>query len=698
MTRFAGASRALVGLAIAGTVVACVLSLGVSESVGDPWTGGDAGSRLWSFAALLPVVAITVVVHLRRPQHLLGHRLALAAGLLATSTCIGLWLREDAGSSWRHAFAVGGSAADLAAIGAVAVLLATFPTGRMALAVERTIFWTGVTTVAVAAVALVPARVRAVPALTPPWSPLQVPSLTFLGSRGEVFLVFAALAPVAAVGVLLWRAPAKSDEERMHLRWLALAGVAAAAVVATIHLARRLGIVELGGGFYSLAPRVVGWLLVASAVAITTLRPGVADAAAAVRRVAVAAALLVTLGLAGALAWFAAGASTGTPLPGAQALAAGLTVAALFFPARDLFERMADRWLFGDAVGDAELLSEFGHHAERTADVEELAQLVATTAQRGLRVTWAKATLSGPETETDRSGPVGLAGTPPEPPEPVASVDLANAGDIVGRLECGPKRRGAFTGHDGQLLAALAREAALSVQNAQQASQLAQRLEEIRLQAAELAASRTRIVQAQEAERRRIERNIHDGAQQELAALIAKLRLAQNQLARSPETAARTIEEAQHDVRRALDDLRALARGIHPAVLSDRGLLDAIEAGASRLPLEVVIDADPALRGERFPDDIEGAAYFVTSEALANVLKYAAATRVSVTIRVANGRLRVRVQDDGIGFDPRDADGTGLANMVDRADALGGRVRVDSRKGAGTTVTVDLPIAIAAAR
>jgi signal transduction histidine kinase len=696
VARFSSASRALVAVAIGTTVAAVVLALRETADPGvDAWTAGAAGFRLWALTALLPVVVIAVVVHLRRPDHRLGLWFALCAALLGASTSAGLWLHGGIDVPLRHSVAIAGAALDVATIVAVTALLATFPTGRAGRLVEPVLVGAGSAFALVAAVTALGSRVHVVPAPTPPWSPLQVPSLTFLGSAGEALLALAAVVPLAGVVALLWRRSGMSNEERMHVRWVALAGVTALAAIATIHLIRRLGIVELGDGFYAVAPRVVGWLLIASAVAITTLRPGVADAAAPVRRVAVGAALLVTLGLAGGLAWFAAGASTGTSLPGARALAAGLTVAALFLPARAAFERLADRWLFSDAIGDAELLSEFGHRAERAADLDELADLVAATAQRGLRVSWAKASLRG--SGDVELGPVGEAGVVRDRRDAAAAtIDLANAGDTVGVLECGPKRRGAFTEHDEKLLTALAREAALGVQNARQASELARRLVEIRQQAEELAASRTRIVQAQEAERRRIERNIHDGAQQELAALIAKLRLAQNQLARSPETAARTIEEAQLDVRRALEDLRALARGIHPAVLSDRGLLDAIEASLTRLPLEVVIDTEPAIRGQRFPDDIEAAAYFVTSEALANVLKYAAATRVEVMIRVQRERLEVRVTDNGIGFDPRTVEGTGLANLADRAAALGGELRVESREGAGTTLSLSLPIALGA--
>ncbi|HEY7044335.1 MAG TPA: sensor histidine kinase [Nocardioidaceae bacterium] len=693
MTKSAALARAVVAVAIATTVAACVLAVGQSGPTGvDAWSGGLAGFRLWTFVALVPVVVLTVVVHLHRPDHALGRLLAVASALLGLSTCAGIWLRTTDVQTLRDGVAIAGAVFDIAAIVAVGALLALFPSGRGPRPFERLLLWAAGGFCVAVALLLLGAPLRSVATATPPWSPLQVPSLLFFGGRGQGFLAFAALLPLVGIGLLTWRSPAMDGEERIHLRWLALAGVTAASVLALVHLVRRLGLLQLGGDFYGVAPRVIAWLLVAAAVTVTALRPDVADAAAAVRRVAVAAALVVTLGLAGGLAWYATGVSTGTWLPGAPALAAGLTVAALFFPAREAFERAADRWLFGDAIGDAQLLSAFGQAAERTAGLDGLAELIATTARRGLHVMWATVSLHDPE--RTENAPTAEAGLVPDAPVPAASVELAIGGDVVGRLDCGPKRRGSLTDHDRQLLAALAREAALDLQNARQASALAEQLVQIRRQAEELTASRTRIVQAQEAERRRIERNIHDGAQQELAALLAKLRLAQNQLGRDPDTAERTIEEAQHDVRRALDDVRSLARGIHPAVLSDRGLLEAIESSLTRLPLEAIIEADPALRARRFPDEIEGAAYFMCSEALANVLKYASATRVEVVLAVHDERLWLRVTDNGIGFDPQRVDGTGLPNLADRVEALGGRLRVQSTSGAGTTVALELPVVL----
>ncbi|MGH9003122.1 MAG: sensor histidine kinase, partial [Acidimicrobiia bacterium] len=221
---------------------------------------------------------------------------------------------------------------------------------------------------------------------------------------------------------------------------------------------------------------------------------------------------------------------------------------------------------------------------------------------------------------------------------------------------------------------------------------LAEHVQTVDAQAAELAASRARIVLAQDAERRRVERNIHDGAQQELVAMIAKLRVARELVGRDPQDAVATLEELQGDAQAALRGIRELAQGIHPSVLADQGLVAAVEDRSARLPLQVVVVADEATRGRRFPDPVEVAAFFVVSEALANVLKHSGAARATVTFRREGGSLLVEVSDDGSGFDAAAPQGSGLTHLADRVGAIGGRLQVRSAPGSGSTVAAVLPI------
>ena len=211
---------------------------------------------------------------------------------------------------------------------------------------------------------------------------------------------------------------------------------------------------------------------------------------------------------------------------------------------------------------------------------------------------------------------------------------------------------------------------------------------ELRERVEELSGSSARIVDAADAERRRIERDLHDGAQQRLVALSLNLGLARQKLESDPEGARETIDAAHLEARLALEELRELARGIHPSVLTDRGLPAALEALATRSAVPVELDVELLAR---LPERLEAAAYFVVSEALANVAKYAQATHASVTVRDHDGHALVEVRDDGVGgADP--AGGSGLRGLADRVTAVGGRIELASPAGEGTLLRAELPL------
>jgi PAS domain S-box-containing protein len=203
----------------------------------------------------------------------------------------------------------------------------------------------------------------------------------------------------------------------------------------------------------------------------------------------------------------------------------------------------------------------------------------------------------------------------------------------------------------------------------------------------ELEASRQRIVAAGDDARRKLERNLHDGAQQRLVSISLSLRLAQAQLEKNPAGAHEVLEASREELARALEELRELARGIHPAVLTDRGLEAALESLAARAPLPVEIEGPHA----SLPPPVEAAAYYVVSEALANVTKYAQASSVKVTVEQVNGYARVEVADDGVGgADP--GRGSGLRGLADRVASLNGKLAIDSPPGAGTRVRAEIPL------
>jgi len=204
----------------------------------------------------------------------------------------------------------------------------------------------------------------------------------------------------------------------------------------------------------------------------------------------------------------------------------------------------------------------------------------------------------------------------------------------------------------------------------------------------ELEASRQRIVAAGDAARRKLERNLHDGAQQRLVSLSLSLRLAQNQVAKSPVRAEELLEASREELMQALEELRELARGIHPAVLTDRGLEAALGALAGRAALPVEIDCIPDVE---LPPPVEAAAYYVVSEALANITKYAGASAVKVSIGQVDGYALVEVVDDGVGgADP--TRGSGLSGLSDRVASLNGKLVIDSPPGAGTRIRAEIPL------
>jgi len=202
-----------------------------------------------------------------------------------------------------------------------------------------------------------------------------------------------------------------------------------------------------------------------------------------------------------------------------------------------------------------------------------------------------------------------------------------------------------------------------------------------------LAASRVRIVEAGDTERRRLERNLHDGAQQRLVSLALQLRLIKTSLRKDPESADALLAKADSELDHALEELRELARGIHPAVLTDRGLEAAIRALAERAPIPVELTRLPE---DRLPDSVEAAIYYLVAEAITNVAKYAQATRASVAVERSSGFATVVVRDDGIGG-AEPVPGSGLVGLADRVEALGGRLHIESPTGRGTQLTAEIP-------
>jgi signal transduction histidine kinase len=278
-------------------------------------------------------------------------------------------------------------------------------------------------------------------------------------------------------------------------------------------------------------------------------------------------------------------------------------------------------------------------------------------------------------------------------PERQRFVDAAGAERLV---QASPNRAVTMLNHDGKPMAALVHDPSLLedpelIEAVGAAASLAMensRLHaELRAQLAEIRASRTRLVNAGDAERRRLERDLHDGAQQRLLGIRLALQLARNRLAHGGAAIDDLLREADAEVLGALEELRSLARGIHPAILTEDGLAAALGALAQRAPVPVELNAST----ERMPSSVEATAYFVAAEALANVVKHAHASGVTIEVTRANGTLAIHVTDDGVGG--ADAVGAGLRGLRDRVEALDGRLVIESPPGQGTRVSAAIPCA-----
>ncbi|TYL52917.1 GAF domain-containing sensor histidine kinase [Agromyces mariniharenae] len=368
-------------------------------------------------------------------------------------------------------------------------------------------------------------------------------------------------------------------------------------------------------------------------------------------------------------------------------------VAVALLPVRSWVQRWIHRRLFGDRERQLELLGELGASLEEAGEPRDLLTRLAEAVRDGLGAAWVRIRLATPEGALAAS-PVGVAGEADPSTEPALTADLVRGDETLGRIEVGPRHHGEYNDAERMLLRTVAGQAAASVANVRLTAQLAEQL-------VELTASRERLVAAQDDERRRLERDLHDGIQQNVVAQIAGLRLARNRLQRGELTPAE-LNELQDQARETLTDLRELAQGIHPPVLSDNGLVAAVESGVARFPIPLSVEADAAVRAERYPDDVETTAYYVVREALANTAKHANATHASVELARSNGHLRIAITDDGCGIGASATEAAtaaaashgGLANIRDRVAALRGTVRVAPADGSasGTTVLVDLPV------
>ena len=509
-------------------------------------------------------------------------------------------------------------------------------------------------------------------------SPLYVRGLDPIGVAVGAVIGAALLVVVPALALLLLRYRRFGSDQRRQIKWpLYALSVSAISVVGLV--------------FEPAPPAFPFWVAAVQYVGTMALLPaGLAlgivmhrglDIDDVIRRSVVYGALWAIIAAAYVVVAAAFGIAVGQRVPLTLAVLLAIVATLFFQPARRRLEQFADRIVFGPRLSGYQLISQLGVRLQSTVATEDVAGSVAAAVQTGLGASWVRVTL-----ERAERTPIASAGSDAgNSGVTELSAPLLNGDRVVGVIDCGPKTEGRYNTADQELLNSLGRQAALAIRNSQLAAELSQNVDE-------LAASRARLVQAEELERRRLERDLHDGVQQELVGVLARLALARNQLRRDRDLAETTLREAQVDAQRALEGLQELARGIHPAILTDRGLVEAVEERATRMPLPVEIHANGLGQGDRYPLELEGAAYFFVSEGLANILKYASASRVHIRFHSEPGQLVVAVQDDGRGFDPATVKKSGLRGLEDRISALGGRVEVVSRPGQGTELRAFLPV------
>jgi len=508
------------------------------------------------------------------------------------------------------------------------------------------------------------------------------PALTVAAFGG----VGATLASAAALFVRFRRA---QGEERQQIRWLAY-GAAIATFFFLALLATGIG---LGPNETSPLNEISFYLFfltvglgIPLAAAVAMFRYRLYDLDIVIKKTLVFAILVVFITAVGLLTIALIGGLLVGPVSDHPVVlvAAGIAIGLLVAPLRRLAARVADRVVYGGRATPYEVLTEFSGRMAETYSADDIVPRMAAVLGGGIGaeqvVVWLRV---GRELRPAGVWPDGPAlgsklmpgdGLPQFPGQ--HAVEVRHQGELLGALSVEMPVSYPMNPATARLVQDLADQAGLVLRNV--------RLIE------ELRASRQRLVKAQDDGRRTIERNIHDGAQQQLVALAVKLRLADTMVDKDTAKTHDLLGQIQQETNRALQDLRDLARGIYPPLLADKGLAAAVEAQARKSPVPVAVEADGI---GRFPQEIEAAVYFCVLEGLQNALKHADPEQATVRLATTDGILTFQIADDGRGFDTAArAYGTGLQGMADRLDAIGGTLEVRSAPGEGTTLTGRLPV------
>ena len=503
-------------------------------------------------------------------------------------------------------------------------------------------------------------------------------------------LTLVAFVPLIVVGgavALIRRRRRTTDPvQRLQLRWVTwAAAVGAAAYVVAIVPSAVFGLdpdAEVPSLLGSIA--VLSFLLIPISIAIAILRYRLYDIDFVIRKTVVVAVLVTFIALVYAAIVVGVGALVGSGAgdPVLSAIAAAI-VALAFQPLRSRARRLADRVVYGERATPYEVLGAFGDQLAGTYSAADVLPRIARVLGEGVGAERATVWL---RVDDELRAVARWPSDANDERDDAFATEVKHRGQVLGALSVTLPPNEPLDPTKEQLVRHLADQAGLVLSNVRLTEELRARLDDLR-------AAQKRLVTAQDAERKRLERNIHDGAQQQLVALAVKLRLAEQLTVRDPDKARDALVQLQADTTQTLEELRDLARGIYPPLLADQGLGAALSAQARRatFPIDVEVSLD-----RRYPPEVEAAVYFSCLEALQNVAKYAEATRARVHVGDGDGggdAIAFEVADDGHGFDPsQHGYGTGLQGIADRLGALDGTLAVDSAPGRGTTIRGILPV------
>jgi signal transduction histidine kinase len=628
---------------------------------------GATLEREWPLLPLIPALAVQptvgLLITLRQPANRLGWLLLGTAGVVVPAIVCGAYaelaLRTGAEwpgihvAAWLSQFA----GAPLLIFGVLLPLL--FPTGRLLSMRWRPVAWLGVTgPTMIAFHSLFGPTLDSVQIDNPlAWREGEALAATI----GDVGWAIWYLAVIAAFGSLVVRWRRADRVRRQQLKWLLYAG---ALLFAALSLFVVSGLVGMSTDVAILTTSMMLSIGLPAAVGVAVLRYERYDIDVIIQRTLVYGVLwtLIVAAYIGAAVLF--GIAAGNRLPLWLAIVGTILVTVAFDPVRRRLTRVAERWVYGEQPSGLQVLSRLSTTVTTSTDPAVLLHEVAAALWVGLGPTWCRVALAGGDTATAGSGCTD---------RPALVVALERRGVRLGSIECGPRADGRRYGKaDRQLVGAVGAQAALAAHNAELAE---------------------RLVSVTDAERVRIGRDIHDGAQQTLVAIMTKLRLARRQLVRDQAGAGLTLAELLDDTALLVAELRELAQGIHPTALAEGGLVEAVRERCARLPLQITVEADEGIERDRVAAAVESAAYFVVSEPLANTLKHAGATSARVVMRRSSEQVTVEVSDDGSGFNPDQGGLRGLAGVADRVAALGGSFQVQSQPSDGATVHATIPAA-----